>query len=135
MTTTGALAVLADASSIQAPVPMEVTATAVPEGEEGRQMVTRRQSKAQQQPQQPQDTDTDAEEQDEDGDVDLDDGTGGGGRKRGLSRDARDEENSVEDSQGEFDSEDEEEEVGHKKKKTRAISIDDGSSFGTDDSS
>ena len=123
MTSTAALAVLADASSAQVPVRLEVTATGVPEGEEERQMLTRRQRRAQERQQsQP---DTDAEEQDENEDVGLDDGTDGGGRKRGLPPDARDEENSVEDSQGEFDSDDEEEEVGHrhKKKRTRTISI------------
>ena len=101
MTSTAALAVLADASSAQAPVRLEVTAACVPEGEEERQMLTRRQRKAQGRQQQSQ-PDTDAEEQDENEDVGLDDGTDEGGRKRGLPPDARDEDNSVEDSQEGF---------------------------------
>ena len=130
MTDAAALAVLADASSTQVPVPEEVTATGVPVGEEERQMLTRHQRRAQKQQQsQP---DTDAEEQDENEDVGLDDGTDGGGRKRGLPLDARDEEDSVDDSQGGFYSGEEEEEVGHKNKKARAISF---SSFGSDEES
>ena len=64
-------------------------------------MLTRRQRKAQGRRQQSQ-PDTGAEEQDENEDVGLDDGTDEGGRKRGLPPDARDEDNSVEDSQEGF---------------------------------